>query len=130
MWYWNIALEYCSWNIASHTRLRDKSAAHTDHMGAPLNQLSSKDAASISERLCILDLRLPGQLTRGEPPTKAMKQAYLMGLLSHDPGVFLERHGELLTTDELQSFDSLRWVAALTTAAAGRRRRSGCPTER
>lgn len=57
-------------------------------------------------------LRLPGSLTQTSVGTDAdagrARLDYLSALLSKDPGVFLERHGELLPASELSLFESLR----------------------
>ena len=71
--------------------------------------LQEADVASISGRLAELpDLRLPGQLTRNGAPTSQQTIEYLRALLQRDPGVFLERYGELLAPDELRCFEALR----------------------
>lgn len=78
-------------------------------------------AAAIAKRLSHEStLRLPAQL-RGAPTrasdgsegalgeaSDAAKQGYLEALLLRDPGVFLERHGELLTAAERAAFEPLR----------------------
>lgn len=61
-------------------------------------------------------LRLPGSLTQGDALASTRPDAdarrarsdYLSGLISKDPGVFLERHGELLSATDLNLFDRLR----------------------
>ena len=71
--------------------------------------LQEADVAAISGRLAELpDLRLPGQLTRNGAPTSQQTIEYLRALLQRDPGVFLERYGELLAPDELRCFEALR----------------------
>lgn len=64
----------------------------------------------IVDHLCeITDLRLPGQMTRdGNLPTASKKREYLIKLLEHDPGVFLERYGDVLNAEELQHFEKFR----------------------
>ena len=62
--------------------------------------LSDDQIYEISQHLITakIDLQLPGQSRA--PITVEMRSTYLHGLLRHDPGVFLERHGEeaLLST--------------------------------
>lgn len=96
-------------------------------MGFDMGQLSSENVQSISQRLSTsADLTLPGQLTKsGEQPTVEKRQQYLEALLLRDPGVFLERHGEMLTQQERQAFQPLRgdyevragWKGAVSTSA-------------
>ena len=50
-------------------------------------------------------LRIPGQLSRNdEPITLEKRSVYLRNLLTHDPGVFLERHGDQLVGEELINY--------------------------
>lgn len=55
-------------------------------------------------------LRLPGSLTqtRSSADSRCARSEYLAALLSRDPGVFLERHGELLPASDLSMFQRLR----------------------
>jgi len=72
-------------------------------------QLSDSAAQAIAERLSALsDIRLPSQLTRENEVTVDEIQNYFLKLLSNDPGVFLERHGELLLGKERDAFECLR----------------------
>ena len=52
-------------------------------------------------------LRLPARLSQAAPTLEDRKQ-YLQALLSHDPGVFLERHGKTLNAKQRQYFEPLR----------------------
>jgi len=52
-------------------------------------------------------LALPSNLSN-KPPTLQDKESYLKALLHHDPGVFLERHGKLITLEQRAAFESLR----------------------
>ena len=74
-----------------------------DSTAAP--ELSSRAVDSIVTRLAgHEDLWVPS-LVRGGMMTK---REYLHDLLCRDPGVFLERHGRLLTTEEIGEFERLR----------------------
>jgi len=54
-------------------------------------------------------LRIPASLSRNdEPITQETRFAYLRNLLTHDPGVFLERYGDDLLEIELEYFIPLR----------------------
>jgi hypothetical protein len=54
-------------------------------------------------------LRIPGSLFRNNQPiTQDKRSTYLHNLLTHDPGVFLERHGDDLLANELEYFSPLR----------------------
>ena len=93
-------------------------------MGNDSRQIAPEASAAIAGRLAPLpSLRLPAHLRRGGggvgggaptadqqlsevPLTKRVD--YLRALLERDPGVFLERHGELLTAAERAEFDCLR----------------------
>ena len=88
-------------------------------------QLPSSAVESISARLAELpwpgQLRLPGNMTReGASPSTEARRGYLTSLLLHDPGVFLERHAELLDEGELAEFEALRWVRGGWVGACGR----------
>jgi hypothetical protein len=72
-------------------------------------------AASLSGNLCDVIitrlaqqtyLRVPGQLDQSITVEKRFK--YLRNLITHDPGVFLERHGDALNAPELDYFQALR----------------------
>ena len=52
-------------------------------------------------------LRLPTSKSK-KSSTLQDKEAYLKALLLHDPGVFLERHGSLITKEQLVAFEDLR----------------------
>jgi hypothetical protein len=45
---------------------------------------------------------------REDAPQRSDRVEYLKALLARDPGVFLERHGEQLGTQDLQLFEDLR----------------------
>ncbi|KAL6785336.1 hypothetical protein ACKKBG_A03430 [Auxenochlorella protothecoides x Auxenochlorella symbiontica] len=78
-------------------------------MGQDRSGISGETVTSISGRLADLpDLRLPGQLTRNGEVGVAKRREYVAALLQRDPGVFLERHGEHLSANELMHFESLR----------------------
>ena len=53
------------------------------------------------------DLRLPSRMSKTEA-TNQDKLNYLKALLQHDPGVFLERHGALITKKQRVFFEPLR----------------------
>ena len=69
-------------------------------------ELQTEDIDSISERLKAIPLKLPRSL--GEHPDTEAKALYLRNLLRHDPGVFLERHGTDLNSEERALFEPLR----------------------
>ena len=69
-------------------------------------QLRADQVEAIAERLKDTPLKLPRSL--GDHPAAATKQEYLACLLSRDTGVFLERHGEALNTNERALFEPLR----------------------
>ena len=69
-------------------------------------QLRADQVEAIAERLKDTPLKLPRSL--GDHPAAATKQEYLASLLSRDTGVFLERHGEALNTNERALFEPLR----------------------
>ena len=77
--------------------------------GVP-ESLSEQVISNITSRLSQIDtLRLPGLLLRGEQPASIdTRSKYLHNLLTHDPGVFLERHAELLQDDEITAFHAIR----------------------
>lgn len=72
------------------------------------SSLSYRDL--IIERLAQqTSLRIPGPLSRNDEPISEEKlSTYLRNLLTHDPGVFLERHGDDLLATELEYFSPLR----------------------
>eukprot|EP00887_Chlorella_sp_A99_P000172 scaffold13.g172.t1 len=94
------------------------------------HQIAPAAADAIAARLARLEgLHLPAHLrgeegAAGPPPPQAVggsgagaggagvpeakRHEYLQALLLRDPGVFLERHGELLTPEERGAFDCLR----------------------
>lgn len=53
------------------------------------------------------NLRLPSRMSKTEA-TNQDKLDYLKALLQHDPGVFLERHGALITKKQRVFFEPLR----------------------
>ena len=69
-------------------------------------QLRADQVEAIADRLKDIPLKLPRSL--GDHPAAASKQEYLAKLLSRDTGVFLERHGEALSTNERALFQPLR----------------------
>ena len=73
-----------------------------------MSKLTGEQIAAISDQ-CISssELRLPARMSESVP-TDEEKRAYLTGLLTHDPGVFLERHGKLLHDQQRQFFEPLR----------------------
>jgi Coiled-coil domain containing protein (DUF2052) len=77
---------------------------------ANIISLSNNHRDLIIERLAQqTSLRLPGQLSRNEGLiTEEQRSIYLRNLLTHDPGVFLERHGDELFATELEYFHPLR----------------------
>lgn len=77
--------------------------------GVPTS-LPEQVISDITARLGQLDsLRLPGRLSRDNQPVSIdIKTQYLGNLLTHDPGVFLERHGELLIEKEITAFQAIR----------------------
>jgi hypothetical protein len=79
-------------------------------MGNDTRGLPSDTVEQLAARLAAQsDLRLPAQLRQqASGPTAADKTRYLTQLITHDPGVFLERHGSELTDAELAHFQSLR----------------------
>ncbi|KAI3430590.1 hypothetical protein D9Q98_005183 [Chlorella vulgaris] len=79
-------------------------------MGNDTRGLPSDTVEQLAARLAAQsDLRLPAQLRQqASAPTAADKTRYLTQLITHDPGVFLERHGSELTDAELAHFQSLR----------------------
>jgi hypothetical protein len=82
-------------------------------MGNDSRILPSSTVELLVARLAGLpELRLPAQLCRQDQsdPSLEQRRSYLSSLLAHEPGVFLERHGEQLTQGELQQLDGLRWA--------------------
>lgn len=82
--------------------------------------LAEADAAPLADRLSgAAGLVLPGHLLArgvdggsctsgpGAPSSPGRAIAYLRALLLRDAGVFLERHGGLLTPEELELFQPL-----------------------
>lgn len=53
------------------------------------------------------NLKLPARMSKA-PLELEDKRKYLVALLSHDPGVFLERHGKLLSANQRSFFEPLR----------------------
>ncbi|PSC75048.1 coiled-coil domain-containing 97 isoform A [Micractinium conductrix] len=77
-------------------------------MGNDTHSLPQGAIEAISARLAVLpDLRLPAQL-RNSGAGEQRRADYLHTLLLHDPGVFLERHGDSLTSSERTQFQPLR----------------------
>jgi hypothetical protein len=78
-------------------------------MGMPAT-IADEHRDLIIDRLSQLSsLRLPGQGTYPDKSTTVEKRSiYLRNLITHDPGVFLERHGDHLRTVELEYFSCLR----------------------
>lgn len=74
----------------------------TDSATCPISPQSANDiAARLSEQE---ELWVPLHVQRGT----VTKREYVHDLLSRDPGVFLERHGQLLSDEEKKEFEELR----------------------
>ena len=70
--------------------------------------LTQDQAGNIANSLIDSEgLRLPARLSEGPAPA-AEKTKYLHALLEHDPGVFLERHGKLISKEQRAFFEPLR----------------------
>ncbi len=82
-------------------------------------QLPDDVVEMISHRLASTqDLRLPGNLTKsGEQPSLQKRKEYVRALLLRDPGVFLERYGELLDAQGRAAFEPLRGDYEVTWAS-------------
>ena len=73
-----------------------------------MTSLEKKDIDLISNTLSqSQSLKLPARLST-EPISSTNRRQYLHALLSHDPGVFLERHGQLLSAAQRKCFEPLR----------------------
>lgn len=102
----------CMRNAHAYANALDFSA-NVNRMSEVRPSLESGTVKLLTSRL-VEDpgLRLPGSLTQLSTATdagaKSARSDYLSAILSKDPGVFLERHGELLTASELMLFESLR----------------------
>lgn len=73
-----------------------------------MKELSSDEVESIVAALAESDaLGLPARLSKGSI-TNREKHQYLQALLRHDPGVFLERHGKLVSKEQRAFFEPLR----------------------
>ena len=73
-----------------------------------MKELSPDEVESIVAALAESDaLRLPARLSKGSI-TNREKHQYLQALLRHDPGVFLERHGKLVSKEQRAFFEPLR----------------------
>ena len=55
-----------------------------------------------------LTVQLRHMQRREDAPQRCDRVEYLKSLLTRDPGVFLERHGEQLGKQDLQLFEDLR----------------------
>jgi hypothetical protein len=74
-------------------------------------EITAEVMGTISERLAgQSDLTLPTKLTAEKPSVEAVS-SYLQSLMQREPGIFLQRHGTLLTKEEIQQFDHLRHVS-------------------
>lgn len=65
-------------------------------------------AGMVTRLAALPGIRLPAQLTRRGQPSLETIRGYMRSLLERDPGVFLERYGEILSEGELQQFHPLR----------------------
>ena len=73
-----------------------------------VHSLAPETIKSITSDLAHADgLRLPTSKSK-QSPTLQDKEAYVQALLLHDPGVFLERHGSMISKEQLSAFVDLR----------------------
>ena len=73
-----------------------------------MKSLSADHVDEISSSLAKLEsLSVPAKMAK-DGCTQEQKISYLTALLQHDPGVFLERHGKLITPNQRHYFEPLR----------------------
>lgn len=72
-----------------------------------IDRMQDAAVSDIASRLRDVPIHLPGRM--GDDVELSVKEKYLKRLLQEDPGIFLERYGDQLSSEERSEFFGLRF---------------------